>query len=93
MVLRRIVHLERLIVEKCKRIKRKVETGGLSLEAGGLGLSRRRMQSKSLAEIEGQTKSKNLGETVTKAFEKSRRIGYDSFSDGLSRCHMSTCTG
>ncbi|KAB1995640.1 hypothetical protein ES319_D13G174100v1 [Gossypium barbadense] len=45
------------------------QAGRLSLKAGGLGLSRRRVQSKSLAKIEGQTESKNMGETVTKAFE------------------------
>nr|KJB81998.1 hypothetical protein B456_013G171400 [Gossypium raimondii] len=61
------------------------QAGRLSLKEGGLGLSRKRMQSKSLAEIEGQTESKNMGETVTKAFEESRMIGYGYFSDGLSR--------
>ncbi|KAB1995639.1 hypothetical protein E1A91_D13G177800v1 [Gossypium mustelinum] len=45
------------------------QAGRLSLKEGGLGLSRRRMQSKSLAEIEDQTESKNMGETTTKAFE------------------------
>ncbi|MBA0573963.1 hypothetical protein Golob_001207, partial [Gossypium lobatum] len=62
---------------------------GLSLEAGGLALSRRRMQSKSLAEIEGQTESKNLGERESPR-RSSRAKGLVTIISQMV-CHAGTC--